>query len=203
MTKIKICGLKRKEDVQYVNQLQPEYVGFVFAKSSRQVHLDRARELIKDLDKSIKRVGVFLNMDKEVVNHIAEGCGLDVLQFHGNESPDYCKAFSQKVWKAFLIQDKTSFEQLDKYYSVDGYLLDTYTLGQHGGSGKTFPWQLGQNLKRSKRLIVAGGLHPGNVGSAIGTLKPEIVDVSSGVEENGVKNFEKIKLFIENVRGKI
>ena len=136
LTKIKICGLKRKEDIQYVNQLLPEYVGFVFGKSSRQVQFDRARELIENLDKGIEKVGVFLNMDKAVVTDIAAGCGLDILQFHGDETPDYCMDFSQKVWKAFQIQDKTSFERLDRY-SVDGYLLDTYTVGQYGGSGKT------------------------------------------------------------------
>ncbi|AOT69258.1 phosphoribosylanthranilate isomerase [Geosporobacter ferrireducens] len=199
MTKIKICGLKRKEDIQYVNQLQPDYVGFVFARSSRQVDLNWARELVKDLDQQIKKVGIFQNMKKEEVDAVAEGCGLDVLQFHGDEEPDYCKAFQRQVWKAFRIKDKVSFRQMQQY-TVAGYLLDTYTGGQYGGSGKTFPWEMAVSIRRRGLWIVAGGLHAGNVGEAIRILKPDIVDVSSGVEENGIKDFNKMKNFIENVR---
>ncbi|SHJ66079.1 phosphoribosylanthranilate isomerase [Geosporobacter subterraneus DSM 17957] len=199
MTKIKICGLKRKEDIQYVNQLQPDYVGFVFAKSSRQVDLSWARELIQGLDQHIKKVGIFQDMRKEAVNHIAEGCGLDVLQFHGDEEPEYCKAFQREVWKAFRIKDDESFIQMQQY-AVAGYLLDTYTAGQYGGSGKTFPWELAVNIKRTGLLIAAGGLHADNVREAIRILKPDIVDVSSGVEKNGLKNFNKMRSFIEKVR---
>ena len=202
MTKIKICGLKREEDIQYVNELLPDYVGFVFAKSPRQVNADRARELMRSLNKNIKKVGVFLNMEKEEVSHIAESCGLDVLQFHGEETPDYCHSFQQEVWKAFRIKDKNSLKEVEKYV-VDGYLLDTYTFGQYGGSGRTFSWELGRLLKKPKLLILAGGLQPNNVVKAIEALEPDVVDVSSGVEEDGAKSFEKMKQFIKNGRGQI
>lgn len=200
MTKIKICGLKRKKDIQYANQLQPDYVGFVFARSRRQVDLNWARELIQDLNPCIKKVGVFQNMKKEEVDDIAESCGLDVLQFHGDEGPDYCKVFQREVWKAFPIKDEGSFAQMQQY-TVAGYLLDSYTLGQYGGSGKTFPWEIAASIKRKGLWIAAGGLHAGNVREAVRILTPDIVDVSSGVEEKGLKNYEKMKDFIKNVRG--
>ncbi len=199
MTKIKICGLKRKEDIEYVNELKPEYIGLVFAKSSRQVTISQARDITTKLDKNIKKVGVFLNMSKEKVSYIAQCCGLNILQFHGEETPDYCNSFGQEVWKAFRIKDMNSFNGI-KEYSVDGYLLDAYNVEQYGGSGKTFPWKLGKDLETSKPIILAGGLNSCNVGTAIEMIKPDIVDVSSGVEENGLKDFEKIKHFIENVR---
>lgn len=199
MTKIKICGLKRKADIVYVNQLKPDYVGFVFAKSSRQVEPFLVKELIEDLDSAIKRVGVFVNMDRERVLKIGEDCKLDVLQFHGEESPDYCSAFQQEVWKAFRVKDSSSLEEM-KAYAVEGYLLDSYREGQQGGSGEVFSWELVQDMKKSNLFIAAGGLHGGNVREAIEIMKPHVVDVSSGVEENGIKCFEKMKDFIEKVR---
>lgn len=202
MTKIKICGLKRKEDIQYVNKLHPEYVGFVFAKSSRQVDQSWTKELIRGLDTSIKKVGVFLNMDRKVVKDISENCSLDVLQFHGNETPLYCSSFDKEVWKAFRIKDATSFNRA-KEYTVDGYLIDSHVDGFYGGSGKTFNWNMAENTIKAAPIILAGGLHKDNVKTAMEILKPHILDVSSGVEENGLKNFDKMKKFINTVRRNI
>lgn len=199
MTKVKICGLKQEEEIEFANQLQPEYVGLVFANSSRQINLEQARGLLKNLNRKIKKVGVFVNMDKQEVVHIANSCRLDVLQFHGDETPDYCNRFEQEVWKAFQIKNEESFMRIEQY-AVDGYLLDSYMEGQVGGSGKTFPWELVQNLNRVKLLITAGGLNADNVEEAIGIMKPHVVDVSSGVEVNGKKDYEKMKLFIKKVR---
>jgi len=199
LTKVKICGLKQEEEIEFANQLQPEYVGLVFANSSRQINLEQARGLLKNLNRKIKKVGVFVNMDKQEVVHIANSCRLDVLQFHGDETPDYCNRFEQEVWKAFQIKNEESFMRIEQY-AVDGYLLDSYMEGQVGGSGKTFPWELVQNLNRVKLLITAGGLNADNVEEAIGIMKPHVVDVSSGVEVNGKKDYEKMKLFIKKVR---
>ena len=199
MTRIKICGLKSKQDIEYANQLKPDYVGFVFAPSSRQIDLYRAKELIKKLDKSIKKAGVFLNTPVSEVKEIAKHCNLDILQFHGDEDPAYCQSFDQEVWKGFRIKDNESLKQLAAY-SVDGFLLDTFVKGQYGGTGKAFCWDMVSDISQDQFVILAGGLTGENVKQAIQAAHPKIVDVSSGVEINGLKDFEKMKKFIENVR---
>lgn len=199
MIKIKICGLKREEDIQYANELKPDYVGFVFAKSTRQVDALKAKELIKGLDKNIKKVGVFLNAPAHEVKKIANDCDLDILQFHGDEDPTYCDSFDRTVWKAFRIKDESSLNELDQYH-VDGYLLDTFVKGVYGGTGKALTWDRISRINRDKCIILAGGLTVENVGSAIKIIQPRIVDVSSGVEVDGTKDFKKMKEFIEKVR---
>lgn len=200
MTKVKICGLKREEDILYVNKLKPEYVGFVFAESARKVDKCRAKELIEGLDKSIKKVGIFLNESIQKVNEIADYCALDVLQFHGDEEPEYCNSFQYKTWKAFRIKDIHSLNEVQRY-NVDGFLLDTFIKDQYGGSGKSFNWEMVSNISKNKNIILAGGLSPKNVNKAIDIIHPMVVDVSSGVEVEGYKDFHKMKNFIESVRG--
>lgn len=199
MVKVKICGLKRHEDITYVNQLKPEYIGFVFTRSTRQVSPDLARELGKNLDKNIRKVGVFLNQPLEVVKKIERECGLDVLQFHGDESPSYCNSFDKEVWKSFPIKNQESLELL-KEYEVDKYLLDTWVEGERGGTGKKFNWALLGNLNKNKAIVLAGGLKPENIREAIQKARPMVVDVSSGVEINGCKDYGQIKKFIDEVR---
>ncbi|TCO73803.1 phosphoribosylanthranilate isomerase [Marinisporobacter balticus] len=200
MAKIKICGLKREEDILYANALKPDYVGFVFAKSTRQIDMDTAKELISKLDKSIKTVGVFLNHSVYEVNKIEKFCNLDILQFHGEEPPEFCHSYEKEVWKAFRIKDENSLKALEAY-KIDGCLLDTFVKGAHGGTGKIFNWEMIANISKNKFIILAGGLTPDNVEDAIKIVKPQIVDVSSGVEVEGTKNFEKMKKLIEKVRG--
>ncbi|WP_041720389.1 phosphoribosylanthranilate isomerase [Alkaliphilus metalliredigens] len=202
MTKIKICGLKRAADITYVNLLKPDYIGFVFAPSGRRVTKEDAKELIASLDKSIKKVGVFLNHSVEEVKVIAKVCSLDILQFHGDEDMDYCRQFQQNVWKSFRIKDANSFKEMEDY-QVNGYLLDTYHKTQYGGTGEAFDWGLSSHLTRLNRdkcVILAGGLNPENVKEAIEQIQPAVVDVSSGVETHGYKDFEKMKKMIERVR---
>jgi phosphoribosylanthranilate isomerase len=199
VVKVKICGLKREEDILYVNKLKPDYVGFVFAKSKRQVDKYRAKELIKNLDKGIKKVGVFLNAPANEVMQIAEYCGLDVLQFHGDEDPMYCSSFNKEVWKGFRIRDRDSLSELESY-DTDGFLLDTFKKGIYGGTGEVFNWDIVADISKNRFVILAGGLHWENVKAAIKTVDPMVVDVSSGVETDGYKDFEKIKKFIGNVR---
>lgn len=199
MIGIKICGLKRDEDIEYVNKLKPEYIGFVFAKSKRQIDYYTARRLINGLNKDIKKVGVFSNNSIKQVKEIEKNCNLDILQFHGDEDPSYCNYFEKEVWKSFLIKDEKSLELLDKY-KVDKYLLDTWIEGEIGGTGKHFNWELAADISKTKHIVLAGGLFPENVKKAIEIVRPTLVDVSSGVETDGVKDFEKIKDFIEKVR---
>lgn len=200
MTKVKICGLKRQEDIEFANRVKPDYVGFVFAKSSRQVDQHRAKKLIMALDPSIKKVGVFLNAPREEVIKIATHCQLDILQLHGDEDPTYCKGFDFPIWKAFRVKNKESLKELVNY-KVDGVLLDTYVKGQYGGTGQTFNWGLVPAISNARFTILAGGLTTTNIVEAIVTANPTVVDVSGGVESNGVKDYEKMKVLIEKVRG--
>ncbi len=199
LTKVKICGLRRREDILYVNELKPDYVGFVFAKSKRQIDKYRTKELIDGLDKSIKTVGVFLNNTADAVKEISKFCNLDIIQFHGDESPEYCGLFNREVWKAFRVKDEDSLKALDKYKTY-GYLLDTYVKGAYGGTGEIFNWNLASKTRAERFIILAGGLNYGNVDEAINLVKPSVVDVSSGVEIDGYKDFNRMKKFIERVR---
>ncbi|MTI65298.1 MAG: phosphoribosylanthranilate isomerase [Firmicutes bacterium] len=200
MTKIKFCGLKRKEDILYVNKLKPDYVGFVFAKSKRQIDKYQARKLIANLDESIKKIGVFLNHKVEEVKEIAKFAKLDILQFHGDEEPGFCDGFEQTVWKAFRIKDKNSLKKLDRYM-VDGFLLDTYVKDSYGGTGKRFNWDIVSGTNDDREVILAGGITCENIKKAIEEVKPNVIDVSSGIEVDGLKDFEKMKKIIEIVRG--
>lgn len=199
MTKVKICGLKREEDIEYVNRLMPDYVGFVFAESRRQVKKIQAKKLIADLVPEIKKVGVFLNQSAPEVEDIAGYCGLDILQFHGEEEPAYCSSFQYEVWKAFRVKDQAGLERIEEY-TVNGLLFDTFVAGQYGGTGETFNWELVSDITREKFVILSGGLHLENVGQAIRTVQPAVVDVSSGVETDGNKDFSKMKSFMENAK---
>lgn len=198
-TKIKICGLQGAEDIEMVNELMPEYAGFVFCESRRKVSKEKAEELIKSLDSKIKKVGVFLDQDLEEVHNIAQDCSLDILQFHGSESQQYCNSFIQEIWKSFLVEDESSLEMLENY-STEGYLLDSFVKRVAGGSGKKFNWEILENKEISRTFILAGGLNSENVQEGIRRTKPDIVDVSSGVETNGCKDYQKIKEFIRKVR---
>lgn len=202
MTKIKICGLKCENDILYVNKLKPDYVGFVFAKSKRQVNKYLAKELINKLDKNIKTVGVFLNNPANTVKEIAEFCKLDIIQLHGDESPEHCSLFDREVWKAFRVKDEENLKDL-VLYNTNGYLLDTYIKGVYGGTGEAFNWSLASRASKDKFIILAGGLSSQNIERAIDTVSPAVVDVSSSVETNGYKDFDKMKKFIEKVRNTI
>lgn len=198
MIKIKICGLKNNNDISYINALKPDYVGFVFAKSKRQVDKYQAKNLIKNLDIEIKKVGVFVNASYDEINEIARHCNLDILQLHGDENPIFCDSFNYPVWKAIGIKDNESFKKINNY-NVDGYVLDTCSSNQYGGTGKKFDWNIAQDTK-DKFVILAGGLTVENVEQGIKIVNPRAVDVSSGVEMDGNKDFEKMKRFIEKVR---
>ncbi|MDI3528317.1 MAG: phosphoribosylanthranilate isomerase [Thermoanaerobacter sp.] len=201
MVKVKICGLRRKEDIEYANELKPDYVGFVFAKSKRQIEVEQALDLISLLDKEIKTVGVFVNEPVENVLKIAQTLNLDVLQFHGDETQDYVDNFKNfTVWKAIRIKDKEDLEKT-KEFRVNSFVFDTLTKKEYGGTGKTFNWEVLKGFELNVPIILAGGLNENNVEEAIKIVNPYGVDVSSGVETEGYKDFKKLKSFIEKVRG--
>ena len=200
MTKIKICGLTREIDISYVNELEPEYVGFVFAKSKRELSWEMAEKLIKNLNRKIKTVGVFANEDVDKVKFIAEKLELDILQLHGNEDRDYIdKLSSFNIWKAISVKNIKDLDIL-KIYEKETVLLDSKLETMQGGTGIAFDWNMIKGLSVTRQLVLAGGLNESNVKEAIEVVKPYVVDVSSGVESLGFKNFSKIEQFIRKVR---
>lgn len=200
MVRVKICGITNLEDGLLAAELGASALGFVFAASPRQIDVNKAREIISKLPPFVNKVGVFVDEAKEKVREIANNCGLDVVQFHGNEDPSYCQEFSQKVIKAFQVKDLSSISNLPSY-QVSAYLLDTYAESAVGGTGATFDWQVAKEAKKAGQLIIlSGGLGPANVTEAIEEVQPYAVDTSSGVEESpGKKDPAKLKKFFEEV----
>lgn len=198
--KVKICGITRAEEIEMVNKSLPDYIGFVFTTSRVMITPEEASRLVEGLDKRIKKVGVFVDREQEEVKEIAHICKLDVLQFHGSETAKYCSRFAQQVWKAIGIENSQSLDILD-HYKVDAILLDSVVQGKCGGTGKTFDWSIIDGISEKYNIILAGGLNEDNVSHAIRKVRPFCVDVSSGVETNGIKDGNKIDRFIKLVRG--
>jgi len=211
MTKVKICGLRCEDDITYVNETLPDYIGFVFARSKRQVSLREACKLAALLDRRIKKVGVFVDENIQTVVKTVEECGLDVIQLHGDEDINYISDVKNRlpeilksknsieIWKAIKIQSEEDIDKMSKY-DTDAFLLDTYSAGSSGGTGRTFDWNIAVKGKKYGSIVLAGGLNCNNVKSAIDKVKPYCVDVSSGVETDGRKDRDKIKVFIDTVR---
>ena len=198
MTVIKLCGLKRNIDIEWANELKPDYIGFVFAKKSkRYVDRETARLLRAELDPSIKAVGVFVNEDlNEVAGLLNDGI-IDVAQLHGSEDETYIEALrrltDKTIFKAFRIDTKEDVKRANES-GADLVLVDS----GNGGTGTVFDWDLLKEMKR--RFLLAGGLNTENIAEAIDTVKPYGVDVSSGIETDGVKDKEKMKDFVLKVR---
>lgn len=199
MTKIKLCGLKRPQDIQAANELLPAYIGFVFApKSRRYVHPDRAEELRRMLNPGIISVGVFVNETPETVAALLDRGIIDIAQLHGKEDAAYIRRLRQ-LNKKPLIQafrvDTPADVAAAQASPADYVLLDSGA----GGTGTCFDWSLLQDIQRP--YFLAGGLTPENVGGAVATLHPYAVDVSSGIETDGAKDKEKMTQFVRAVRG--
>lgn len=202
MTKVKICGLQRVEDVDYVNEVTPDYVGFVFAESKRKITKENAKKLRELLDKRIDVVGVFVNETVENITEIVAENIVDIVQLHGDEDEAYIANLKKLIPSIPIIKairvsvdvDIRKTENMDVNY----FLFDTYTSDQYGGSGKCFDWKLLSNV--SKPYFLAGGLTADNVQIAINMCNPYAVDVSSYVETEGYKDKEKLERFVMRVR---
>ena len=203
MTLIKICGITNKIDAVNAAGLGVDMLGFVFyKKSQRYVDQNTVRQIINELPDSIVKVGVFVNEDIDKVRAISEDVALDSLQFHGDETPEYCGAFkgNYKVIKAFRILDKKDIAPINSY-DVDYFLVDTHKHGSFGGTGETFDWKMLKDFEFLKPVILSGGLNPGNVACAISEVVPYGVDVSTGVEEHpGKKSLKLLKSFVQEAR---
>lgn len=198
MTKIKICGLTREEDIQAVNEYLPDYIGFVFAKSKRQLTLKQAKYLKNLLNPDIKAVGVFVNEPLENLIQYGEEKIIDIIQLHGDEDEKYIKALKAQVKlpliKAVRVKDENDLAQS---FDTDFLLLDKYLEGVYGGGGERFNWQ--SISKMSQPYFLAGGVNLDNIHEALQKV-PYAIDVSSGVETDGIKDKEKIQKIIQIVR---
>lgn len=197
IVKVKICGITSAADALAAVDAGADALGFMFyAPSPRNVNFDVAAEIIRQLPPFVAKVGVFVNpAEAEVRRAIAE-CGLDTLQFHGEETPEFCRQFGLKTMKAFRVRDAESLRQTDAYAN-EAWLLDSYVAGQLGGTGARFNWDLATEAARRHTVLLAGGLTPENAAEAVRKVRPYGLDVSSGVESApGRKDAAKVGAFI-------
>ena len=200
MTWIKICGITCLPDAQEGASLGVNALGFIFAPSPRRIDPHAARSIIRHLPEKILKVGVFVNEALPRVLWIADYCRLDMVQFHGTETLDYCREVSLPVIKGIPVKDEKSLEEMERYPSV-AILLDTFARDRAGGTGKAFSWGLALEARKKRNFILSGGLCPENVGQAIHLLQPLGVDVSSGVEERpGKKDVTRMNDFVKEVK---
>ena len=195
---VKICGITNSEDAEAAVNAGANALGFIFyPRSPRAVTLTQASSICRTLPGHVARVGVFVNASPNEVHEASAVCGLNILQFHGDESPEYCGQFGLMTMKAFRVRDRETLATLPRF-ATHAWLLDAYNPVQLGGSGETFDWQLAVAANQLGRpIFLAGGLTPENVAQAIQQVKPFGVDVSSGVEiAPGRKDHERIRAFV-------
>ena len=202
-TRIKICGMTRKDEVVAVVAAGVDAVGFIFAEESpRYLQPEKARDIIRLLPPFVDAVGVFVNEEASVVQDIVQYCGLTLVQLHGAETPAYCREMTCRVLKAFRVGPHTTPGELAAYGEVvNGFLFDTFHEKMAGGTGRTFDWGLVARLNPPGPVILAGGLTPANVGQAVRELRPFAVDCNSGVEiKPGRKDLDKVRQVVDAVR---
>ncbi|HUJ17146.1 MAG TPA: phosphoribosylanthranilate isomerase [Nitrospirota bacterium] len=201
MIKIKICGITNFEDALAAAEAGVDALGFNFYKKSpRYIEPAKAAEIIGQLPPFVVPVAVFVNEREDRIRDVLFTTGIKVLQFHGDERPEFCGRFAARAIKAFQVKDKESLKQI-VHYHVSALLLDSYRDGLRGGTGTTFDWHLAVVAKTFGRVILAGGLTPDNVAEAVKLVQPYAVDVAGGVEQDkGIKDHRQVKKFISEVR---
>ena len=200
-TRAKICGITRVEDGLAVARAGGDAIGLVFfAKSPRAVSLEQGREIVQALPPFVTVTGLFVNAEADEVRATFEAVPLGLLQFHGDESPEFCRSFDRPYIKAVSMKDGVDLgEQARRYHDAAGLLLDTYHPDMRGGSGEAFDWSRVPN-DLGLPIVLAGGLGPENVAEAVRGVRPFAVDVSSGVEAaKGIKDAHKIEAFMRGV----
>ena len=202
---VKICGITSQTDARAAAEAEADAIGLMFYKESpRHVTIEQAKEICEVLPAHIMRVGVFVNTDEALINRALSECLLNILQFHGDETPEDCAQYPVMTLKAFRVQGPETLEQM-KDYSTAGFLLDAYTKEARGGTGEKFNWDLAvQAQQLRKPVFLAGGLTPDNVAEAVRKVEPFGVDVSSGVEsEPGIKDPEKLAAFVKAAKSEL
>jgi phosphoribosylanthranilate isomerase len=212
MTKIKICGIKTEEQAIVAAEAGADFIGLVFALSPRQITTNKAEKIVSTLKKSgakTEAIGVFVNAHAGTINRIAEKCRLDRVQLSGDEPWEYCREINKPIVKVMRVSRNKRPEQVCKDLKYGTkllkeremvFLLDSNAREKYGGTGMKFDWKLAVPIAREFPVIIAGGLNPDNVDTAIKLISPWGVDVSTGVETRGVKDIEKIKRFIKAVK---
>ena len=201
-TQVKICGITSVADAVAAAEAGADMIGLMFYEGSpRHITLAQAAEISRELSPFVLRVGVFVNPPEAQVTRAIAACGLSLLQFHGDESSDFCTQFGMMSLKAVRVRDAESLKALPNY-QTDAFLLDAHSPSGLGGTGEKFNWDLAVEAKKfGKPIFLAGGLTPENVADAVRQVQPFAVDVSSGVESApGKKDAAKVRAFIEAVR---
>ncbi|HDR4893390.1 phosphoribosylanthranilate isomerase [Bacillus cereus] len=195
--KVKICGITDVETAKSACEYGADALGFVFAESKRKITPKRAKEIIQELPANVLKIGVFVNESVEVIQKIADECGLTHVQLHGDEDNYQIRRLNILCIKSLGVTSESDMKNAQRY-ETDYILFDSPKEKFHGGNGKTFSWELLGHMPKElrKKTILAGGLNALNIEEAIRTVRPYMVDVSSGVETEGKKDVEKIKQFI-------
>jgi len=203
VTRVKICGITRLKDALDAVEHGADALGFVFVpESPRFISADRAQAIIRKLPPFVSVVGVFMDAPVEKVLSHVQRCGLTAVQLHGAESPEDCRRLPVRVIKAFRVKGARLPARISRY-AVDAILLDTYSFGVPGGTGRIFPWDVAVRAKKYGRIVLAGGLNGQNVLEAIRIVQPYAVDVSSGIEQSpGKKDARLLKEFIHKVKSR-
>lgn len=202
MLKVKICGITNYDDAAMAVNLGTDALGFIFAASPRAISPENARDIIQKLPPFIKSVAVFVNEDQKRIGEIIEYCGIDIVQLHGDESPEICEYFMPRTVKAIRVKDDSILDNISLYRSsVKAFLLDTYSKEAAGGTGKVFDWDIAKKSKEfNVPVILAGGLSPANIEEAIGKVNPYAVDINSGIESRpGKKDHDLMKKLFEKI----
>lgn len=191
MAKLKICGLKRVEDIDYVNELKVDYIGFILSDGyKRSIDFETAQSLKNRLSKDIKAVGVFVDEDKKYIDYYIKNNIIDIVQLHGNEEPEFCKGFDVPVIKCF---------NPDTFSKVDEYDTDYFLFDSGAGTGKEFDWNILPECE--KPFFLAGGISIDNAEDAVNSAHPFALDVSSSLETNSKKDRAKVEAFVKKIRG--
>ena len=200
MIPTKICGITNLVDAKVAVENGASAIGFIFyEKSPRAISIENAKSISKQLSYSVGRVGVFVNQNKDFIDKTISEVQLNMIQLHGDESANFCNQFEVPVFKAVRIKNEASLSVMDQY-NVAGFLLDTFSSKQYGGTGETFDWSL-INEQIDTPIILSGGLNPDNILDAIDSVNPAAIDVNSGVELSpGKKEHQKINLLFENLK---
>lgn len=200
MVKVKICGVTNLEDALLACKLGAAALGFIFyRKSPRYVQPEGARAIIQAVPPFVTTVGVFVNEPLAEVKQVIQVLSLNVVQLHGDETPEYCSQISHPYLKVFRVKDDFDVETLTNY-QASGFLLDTYDDSNYGGTGVAFDWQIARKAREYGRIVLSGGLSPSNVLQAITFVQPYAVDVGSGVEAYpGKKDHQKLKSFFSEI----
>ncbi len=201
MFRIKICGITNESDALHAVACGADALGFVFfAGSPRCVDPASVRAIVEQLPTNVVKVGLFVNEQPEVVNRTVTESGIDLVQLHGDETPEYCRQIDKPVMKALRVRNEESLAGWQDY-PTEAILLDAWHPDKFGGTGEACDWELAGEMARQTNIILAGGLNPDNIAEAVKIVQPHGVDVSSGVEQSpGRKDPEKVAAFIENAR---